>query len=404
MREGEPQKRSRDLTTTKNVRTLALVVLALAAQVTIVALAPSGKARTRVPPPHPFPFEVIAEGPANVELGSTFDTAFLYDFTCFSCSVSISGRLEEGATYFEVSPNFGTALIGADGDAYTIPLAGDLPGFPLAVREVLGTDQIGPISETLRVDVADAPPVVYTSPILSTPELSDVSLSYRRPIVSTSKIITSTWLVSPNSQTITQTHVFGTLHNGVYRSVVAKGGLCESVLAGFVCRFDDLGALQASGTITTTLDATAPGNVREAIRVATLGDVFTYTATNRVLLSDVVEPIEVGLEVKPFSRRGNINTRSRGKTPFAIVSTSSFDVTEEVESSSLRFGPTGLEDSVSRCFTFDLRHDGMEDLLCLADLKVAGFEGSDTEAVVTGETFDGRPIRGTDEIRTLPPR
>lgn len=401
MREGTPNQ-GRGRVSKKLEHTLVLVGLALAAQATIVVLAPSGKAQTRVPTPD-VPFDVVVEGPANVVAGQSFGTQSLYGWTtAVTDTISIGGQLDDGAQYFGVFSTIGDAIIGPNRNVFSLTLASAFPGAPLGIEEFLGADALGLLAETTRVQIGDLQPLVFSSTVLSQAEPSDVTLHYRRPALSFASPMTNVWHVSPNSSVVTDTLVIGTIDGASYQKVVSDRGVCQSVLASFVCKFEDLGALRTSPVISATLEASKPGTYQQAIQVATVGDVFTYTTTSRLVAADVVQPVEVELDVKPFTTQNVVNLRRRFLL-FALLSTPSFDVTEEVDSSSLLFGHSGTEDSVFFCFRLDLHRDGLRDFLCIADAQAAGFEPGDTEAVVTGETSSGEPVHGTDAITTRPP-
>jgi hypothetical protein len=76
--------------------------------------------------------------------------------------------------------------------------------------------------------------------------------------------------------------------------------------------------------------------------------------------------------------------KNKGKIPVAILSTPSFDATEEVDRSSLTFGSTGNEQSLHFCNQEEVNKDGLLDLICLFDAPMSGFAKSDKFVVLKG--------------------
>jgi hypothetical protein len=83
-----------------------------------------------------------------------------------------------------------------------------------------------------------------------------------------------------------------------------------------------------------------------------------------------------------------------GKIAVALLSSKTFNPMR-VDRSSIRFGADGTEPSLIRCHNEGIyvNRDRKKDLVCLFDLKTAGFEAGDIEGVLTG-TVDGQPFEG----------
>ena len=86
--------------------------------------------------------------------------------------------------------------------------------------------------------------------------------------------------------------------------------------------------------------------------------------------------------------------------PVAILSTETFDATT-VDPTTVRFGATGTEAAPRHLARNDVNGDGRPDLILRFRLGDTGIECGDTEAFLTGETFDGQAIEGSDAIKTV---
>lgn len=125
----------------------------------------------------------------------------------------------------------------------------------------------------------------------------------------------------------------------------------------------------------------------------------------RVARAPACSVVDVIIDIKPNNKRNPINPRSRGKIPVAILSSNTaagegldFDALQ-VDPASARLGPEGA--AAVRYRVNDVDHDGDADLLLLFKTLKTGVACGDTEAAVTGETFSGQAIIGTDTIRTV---
>ena len=115
--------------------------------------------------------------------------------------------------------------------------------------------------------------------------------------------------------------------------------------------------------------------------------------------------ITVLVDVKPGSTRNPINLRSHGVIPVAILTTDTFDATT-VDPSTVCFGDA--DDLAQRDCTEahgtghieDVNGDGRPDLLLHYETSQTGIELGDTQACLTGETFDGVEVEGCDAITT----
>lgn len=135
--------------------------------------------------------------------------------------------------------------------------------------------------------------------------------------------------------------------------------------------------------------------------------------------------IEVALDVMPGSLENPVNCRSgSGAIPVAVLTTETFDALS-IDHTTVRFGPgeasefhvakgpvphggddaaAGPVSGAARRHEEDVDGDGDLDLLFHFARDDAAIRCGDVEAVLTGQTYDGQAIRGSDVIRTVPGR
>lgn len=109
-----------------------------------------------------------------------------------------------------------------------------------------------------------------------------------------------------------------------------------------------------------------------------------------------VNCLPVNIDVKPPSDPVVINSRSNGKIAVLILSTPTFNAASQVKTSSLTFGETGTEHSLSFCNNY--AQGNQTGLLCFFKTQTANFTPGDTTAILNGQTTDGTPIVGTDSV------
>ena len=115
-----------------------------------------------------------------------------------------------------------------------------------------------------------------------------------------------------------------------------------------------------------------------------------------------VEPplLPVTIDIKPGSFPNSIDPRSRGVLPVAILTTATFDAAA-VEPATVRFGSTGRETPPLRSALEDVNGDGHLDLLLHFATQATGIECGNTSASLTGKTFGGQWIEGSDSMSTV---
>jgi hypothetical protein len=160
------------------------------------------------------------------------------------------------------------------------------------------------------------------------------------------------------------------------------------------------------------------GNEVTAVSTALLGDgrglaIDSDVSTQRIFLQVNNEEIYVlssefigvipkliSIDVKPGSFPNSINPKSKGKIPVAILTTDSFDATV-VDPITVLFGATGTEAAPVQSALEDVDGDGDTDMILHFNTQGTGIACGDTSASLTGETFGGQAIQGTDSINTV---
>jgi hypothetical protein len=110
--------------------------------------------------------------------------------------------------------------------------------------------------------------------------------------------------------------------------------------------------------------------------------------------------ITVAIDIIPDSFRNSINPKSRGVVPVAILTTDTFDATI-VDPLSVEFGPNGATEAHGRGHIEDANKDGRLDLVLHFNTQDTGIQCGDSSASLTGQTFSGQEIEGTDAITTV---
>jgi hypothetical protein len=113
------------------------------------------------------------------------------------------------------------------------------------------------------------------------------------------------------------------------------------------------------------------------------------------------EYITVTIDIKPGSDSNPINLKEKGVIPVAILTTPDFDAAT-VDPLSVRFGPGEAHEDHKKGHIEDVDKDGDKDMVLHFKMQDTGIKAGDVEAVLVGMTKDGRDIRGTDSISTLP--
>jgi hypothetical protein len=108
----------------------------------------------------------------------------------------------------------------------------------------------------------------------------------------------------------------------------------------------------------------------------------------------------VVIDIKPGENPPEINTKSRGILPLAILSSMTFSVPDMVDIATLTFGATGRERSLAFCNPNgeDVNGDGRLDLVCHFNTGDTGLKRGDRQAVLRGRTVQNGLIEGSAEV------
>jgi hypothetical protein len=128
-----------------------------------------------------------------------------------------------------------------------------------------------------------------------------------------------------------------------------------------------------------------------ALAALSVMSVFTGTALAYIL------PIEVDIDIKPGSCPNSINLKSKGVVPVAVLTTEYFDASIVDPVTVLFAGACPLRWTME-----DVDGDGDVDLLFHFKGQELDLDEDSTEATLTGTTFDGVPIEGTDTVNIVP--
>jgi hypothetical protein len=111
--------------------------------------------------------------------------------------------------------------------------------------------------------------------------------------------------------------------------------------------------------------------------------------------------IHVFLDIKPGGNPNTIKLKDHGNVPFAILSTAAFDATT-VDPATVTLAGAPVKQKKRGTYKAgyeDVNGDGRVDLMLHVSPGDLQLDESSTQAVLTGRTYDGTPITGTDSVR-----
>ena len=118
------------------------------------------------------------------------------------------------------------------------------------------------------------------------------------------------------------------------------------------------------------------------------------------LFAGLYQPTTVAIDVIPGSDSNPIDPESEAVIPVAILTAEGFDATA-VDPLSVKFGPSGAGEDDGQAQVEDVDEDGDLDLLLHFYTPDTGIQCGDTHVSLTGKTFGGRAIEGSDSITTV---
>jgi hypothetical protein len=107
--------------------------------------------------------------------------------------------------------------------------------------------------------------------------------------------------------------------------------------------------------------------------------------------------VEIGIDIKAGGNPNNINLKSKGLVPVAVMTTEDFDAST-VDPVTVSFADV----SPVRWTMEDVDSDGDTDLLFHFKTQELNLNKDSTGATLTGITYDGQAIEGTDTVNIVP--
>lgn len=125
---------------------------------------------------------------------------------------------------------------------------------------------------------------------------------------------------------------------------------------------------------------------------------------NFKITSNDIPPINIAIDIRPWSKHNLVRSEGYGILSVAIFSTEGFEAPNQIDQKSLTFGASGDEESLVFCNRRpnDISRDGSkDDLICYFSTKIAGFKCGDTEGILKGKTVGGVSVEGRDMIKVV---
>src|ERR1044072_5547771 len=125
--------------------------------------------------------------------------------------------------------------------------------------------------------------------------------------------------------------------------------------------------------------------------------------TNNYFWSGLIDEVEIFDRAQPDGFPNSINLGSKGVVPVAILSSATFDATTvNPITITLAQASVKLKGNGTPMASFqDVNGDGRLDLVVQVITTALALSTGDTQATLTGQTFDGKSITGVDSVKSL---